>query len=659
MVYSTLFYFVLLNNCPLYSPQISNMRPASLVIATCLISWVTGVGVGRASADWPHAFGPSYDGHVERTNLAWPWNKDQPKLLWKANLGEGYSGMSVTDGRVYTQAQRRDGQYVICLDVDTGQSVWQTRYNYPWQLASDFPGPYATPTYRSGRIYYADCYGFAGCLDAETGKAVWTLSLTERFGGRGTGFGYACSPLVEDGRVFVPVGGKGAAVVAVSALDGRLSWQSGDDAASYVPCLPILVQGHRQIVTLLQNVLVAQDPVTGKELWRERLSIDGYDEHSCLPLYEEPFLFCASPFRRGARVLRLSHDGATPKAEQVWKNKALSGDVCSSVLVDGCIYGSDVEQAQANPRGDTQSRFKCLELATGRELWVSDAPGHASILACGEKLILLNEAGFLIVVEASPAGYMELARRHVAEGAKPCWTPPAVYKGRLLVRNQQMLACYQIGAVPERIAGPPINVAKAQSAPRASRHGFFDGASSWLDHHQSSAQWDPTSKVMALWYGSCLGVFAVAGVFAWLLRRRLDMLTVFLAISVGLGIVASPLISLLADRLVFTWPAACHSMFMLMLAANHGDSFAARLKSRMWLLVFILFCAAYYIGCQELFLPSGIGFLCGFAFGLPVTTMLTRTQKRPASAESVGWSVVSFSLYFRGSAFLIMWRMSL
>jgi outer membrane protein assembly factor BamB len=628
-----------------------------LNIVACLISSVLGVAVAAAAADWPHAGGPTYNGHADDTNITWPWPEGKPALLWKKDIGEGYSAISAADGRLYTQMQSREGQYVVGIDVETGRSLWEARYNYPWQLAADYPGPYATPTYSEGRIYFADCYGFAGCLDARNGKSLWKLSLTEQFAGKGTGFGYACAPLVEDERVFLPVGGKGAAVVAVSALDGRLLWRAGDDAASYVQSLPISVQGHRQIVTFLQNVIVANDPATGRELWRDRRSRDGYDEHSCIPLYQEPLLFCAAPFRRGARVLKLSYDGATPKAELVWKSKVISSDVCSAVLVAGCIYGSDVKQMQANPQGGTESRFVCVDLATGQELWASAAPGHASVVPCGDKLLLLNEAGFLIVIEASRLGYVELARTRLFEDSRPCWTPPTIYRGRLLVRNHQELACYQIAGGLERAPSGPGS-AGTETAPRMGGKGFHGRFLSWLDEHAGSARWDPSPAQLALWYLTGLGLLAVSGAFAWLLRNSISGASTFLAFSVALGIISFPFVSLLTNRLVFTWPVACHSICLILLTTEQQRRATSPIQSRVRLLFFVLFCVCYYYVCRHLFLPSGIGFLCGFVAMLPALCIpKLASLSRSLSAGAFALCLGSFTLYFWVSALVIIWRM--
>ena len=198
--------------------------------------------------------------------------------------------MFVSEDRVYTQMQTRAGQYVVCLNLDSGRVLWRTRSNLPWEIGGDFPGPYATPVCESGKVYYADCYGQAGCLDARDGIILWTVNLTEKFHGEGPGFGYACSPLVEDERVTLPVGGLGASLVACSTRDRfRRIWKSGDDAASYSSTAFGSSPGnHRQVVSFLQHALVAKDPLTGRELWRDRWSASGYDQHNTAPVYLEP-----------------------------------------------------------------------------------------------------------------------------------------------------------------------------------------------------------------------------------------------------------------------------------------------------------------------------------------------------------------------------------
>ena len=119
------------------------------------------------------------------------------------------------------------------------------------------------------------------------------MKLADQFDCELTGFGYSCSPTAVDGMVILPVGCKGASMVALDAATGQVKWQSGDDIASYAPAVPISLQGQPLVVGYLENVLVCHDRQTGELLWRHELS-QGYDEHSSWLLYREPHLWISS-----------------------------------------------------------------------------------------------------------------------------------------------------------------------------------------------------------------------------------------------------------------------------------------------------------------------------------------------------------------------------
>lgn len=142
----------------------------------------------------------------------------------------------------------------------------------------------------------------------------------------------------------------------------------------------------------------------------ELSNLRGYDPHCSWPLYESPHLFCGLPFLKSGHTFPLVAGHTTPLT-QAWNNDVLSLDLLSAVIVDGFIYGFDVRYPQTRPTGNTKGIFKCAELAIGIERWSSVIPGHASVTACGDSLILLNEAGTLMIAELSSEVYREVARR--------------------------------------------------------------------------------------------------------------------------------------------------------------------------------------------------------------------------------------------------------
>ncbi|MGA2258015.1 MAG: PQQ-binding-like beta-propeller repeat protein, partial [Thermoguttaceae bacterium] len=227
-----------------------------------------------ASADpgWPHLRGPYYNAESANTKLADAWPAEGPPVLWNREVGQGYSGVIAVGKRVYTQSQTLTDQKVVALDADSGETIWEHRYDWPYDPGGMFPGPRSTPIWSDGRIYFAAPDGLVGCLRAADGQELWTVNINRQFGGRGADFGYACSPLVEDGKVILPVGGRSAAVVALDAENGRTVWASGNSPTSYCSAIPITFHGARQVVVFLRNELVGFDLKTGRILWQQPYS---------------------------------------------------------------------------------------------------------------------------------------------------------------------------------------------------------------------------------------------------------------------------------------------------------------------------------------------------------------------------------------------------
>ena len=393
--------------------------------------------------NWSHPRGPQFNGVIEGGQLADEWPNDGPPVLWRRTLGQGYSGFVIVGGQFFTQFQSAKGQHVAGFDLDSGKEVWRTRYGLPWQLDGDWPGPYATPVYANGKVYFAGCFGMVGCMRARDGKLLWSINVQEEFAGKGTEFGYGCVPLVESGLVYLPVGGEGASVVALDAESGALVWKAGSDPASYCGSLAISVEGHRQIVSYLQNVTVAHDPNSGAELWRHTRG-HGYAEHAAWPIWDPPYLFYSEPFREGTKVLKLDYTNSSPRMTEVWQSDVLCNDIFSSVIVDGHIYGFDMLDYQAVHEGESDGHFKCIELATGAERWAVTNTGHAMVLTDRTNLVVFNERGELILVDARPDHYRERSRARIFDDVQ-CWIAPAFYDGRLLLRGRTNIACVFIG----------------------------------------------------------------------------------------------------------------------------------------------------------------------------------------------------------------------
>ncbi|MGB0581257.1 MAG: PQQ-binding-like beta-propeller repeat protein [Limisphaerales bacterium] len=603
---------------------------------------------------WSHPRGPQSDGILPSRELASEWPSEGPPLLWRRSLGQGYSGFIVADGRFYTLLQNSAGQHIGCFDLDSGKEIWRTRYGLPWQLDGDWPGTYATPIHADGRVYFAGCFGTIGCARASDGKLLWTVNLQERFAGKGTEFGYGCAPLIDDGRVFVPVGGKDASVVALDATTGDLIWKNGSEPASYCGSLAITVEGRRQIVSYLENITVGHDPQTGRELWRHTRG-HGYAEHAAWPIWDPPYLFYSEPFREGSHVLRLDYTNDLPQVTEVWQGDVLCNDIFSSVIVDGHIYGFDILDYQAIHDGESDGLFKCIELATGVEKWAVTNTGHAMVLSDQQRLIIFNERGELILAEAQSSAYVERSRTQIFEGVQ-CWVAPAYYDGRLLLRAKTNMACVYVGELEANRLKKLRGLAVVELS--ADEQGVFD-------RYRSDAYFAPTFHDMNEWlWVSVLGVvLPVMGVVG-LMRRRISVnLALLLGTSVA-GCVACPIYTGFLERLAFTWPVAIHGIyFSVVLACMNAVGAGSRRESwiaRASLLGMVVTCFTYHDLCQRYFIVMGWGFLVGILPSLPVILFLQRslirlTPSMTALPLMVSW-LVSYVIFYWSAAWFIHTR---
>ncbi len=590
-----------------------------------------------AGEDWPHSRGPRFDGVFADASIAFPWPTNGLPLLWERPIGQGFSGLTVKEDRIFTQAQSLGGQELISLSLETGAVLWRSRYAHPWEVDGLYPGPFAAPTVDGGRVFIGDCYGTIQCFEAGKGARLWTFDAVRELNPAGVDFGYAATPLVLDGRVFAPspAGDSKTTAFSLDAATGRLLWSSGTNFPSYASFLPIQVQGQRQIVLFLRNGISGFDPKTGAELWHDEWT-HGYDEHATWPIYREPFLLCSSPFKRGSRLYRLSIEAGRPRAELVWQEKILSNDVFSSVLKDGCVYGFDLLSSQAEFHGRTRGSLKCLDFLTGQVRWTNQEMAHCSVSIVGQHLLLLDDTGRLALVEPNPEGYRELASMSLPARGK-YWTTPVVVGKKLLVRSRETIACYSLGGGATGVA----TVAPASSI------SLMD----WVRRYRSPVFTAPTLRALTEWYGGGLAIIAIA----MILGR--GSLTAGVVAAFVLGLAGTFALTMLCGRFVFTAPVSLCAAFCLLLL------FGLKTTGRPWhgwvcLLAFIGLCLGYYSFCSRYLFLAGWGFLTGFPFAIWPGILLVKHCRERAGWLGVALGWATYSAFYWGAAFVILTRTS-
>ncbi len=390
---------------------------------------VLAASLGLGAADWDQWLGPNRNGISEETGLLEKWPEGGPPLAWTARgLGEGFASFSVVGERLYTQGQRAGQQYVMAFDTATGRKLWETPNGKPYENRRG-SGPRGTPTYDDGRLYALASNGNLICVEAKSGAEVWDLDLFERFDGSNINWGVSESPLIDGKRVIVHASGSKAGLVALDKSNGKVVWQSKPGEAGYASAVIATFDGVRQYITLTGSAAVGVRADDGKVLWRyERVA--NRTANIATPVVRDNYVFVSTAYGTGAALLKV--DGN--RAEEVYFTPAMQNHYTTSILLGDYLYG------YAN------SILTCMEFMTGKEVWKDRAVGKGQIIHAGGMLYLLGEDRVVGLAKPSPEGYKEISRFELPDGEYPTWALPAIANGKLYLRDQDTLYCYDISA---------------------------------------------------------------------------------------------------------------------------------------------------------------------------------------------------------------------
>jgi outer membrane protein assembly factor BamB len=383
-----------------------------------------------ADAEWPRFRGPGGDGVSNETGLLKQWPEAGPEVLWRTSLGNGFSGISVAGGRVYTLYGSGSDEFAVCLDAATGKQIWRVRTDDPFTNMHG-SGPRSTPTVDGKVVFVLSARGTLHALGAEDGQSIWQRDLQREFGAKVPRWGYSTSPLIEGELLLLDVGGSGeSSIVAFDKKNGKEIWRSHSDKAGYSTPIAVTIAGRRQVVFFTGTGVVGLAPDDGALLWTRQWKTS-YDVNAATPLFVPPDrIFVSSGYDVGAALYRVKADEQGTGIEQVWRNREMKNKFSSSVLHDGHIYGFD------------EKMLTCIVAATGEPKWQARGLGHGSLIYADGFLVVLGDKGTLALVEATPGEYREKARAQVFDGKT--WTLPSLAGGKLYLRDEHELVALDI-----------------------------------------------------------------------------------------------------------------------------------------------------------------------------------------------------------------------
>jgi outer membrane protein assembly factor BamB len=431
-------------------------KSLAMVLAFCLQLLPFSIQAG----DWPGWRGPNRDGVALEAGLLKAWPKDGPALRWTyTNAGMGYSGPAVVGDRLFLMGARDGTEQVFALDLKTAEGstvkeLWSAKIGpmFTWKGNDWNAGPSATPTVDGELLYALGGQGELVCVETATGKERWRKNCPAGLGaevnpiGGGPeklGWGFTWSPLVDQERLICVPGGPQGTLAALDKKTGQVLWRSKEvtDPASYSSPIVIEVGGIRQYVVLTNEGVSGVAAKDGALLWRY-LKKPGYgDVVIPTPIFHDGQVYVSAGYGAGCDLIKLTPAGQKFKAEKVYSNKTMVNQQGGVVLVDRHLYG------YSEGKG-----WVCQDWATGNMVWSEKrALGRGSVTAADGKLYCYSEdEGVVDLVDASPAGWKVLGRFEIPQHSKlrkssgKIWTHPVVSNGRLYLRDQDLLFCYEL-----------------------------------------------------------------------------------------------------------------------------------------------------------------------------------------------------------------------
>jgi len=393
--------------------------------------------------DWPQWRGKNRDGKTNEVGLLKSWPSSGPTKLWSASgLGKGWASVAVVGDRMYTMGSRNNREYMICLNESDGSQIWVAPVG-----TADHTN--CTPTVDGDLVYGIGLSGDLVCCNAADGKEVWRKNFARDFNGKMMSqWGFSESPLVDGDYLVCTPGGPEAIIAAIEKTTGRVAWttplppmvgKKGKDGAGYSSIVISNGAGVKQYVTLVGRGVIGVAASNGRLLW-------GYNDiandtaNIPTPLVWDDYVFCSSGYDAGSALLRLSKTGTRIAASKVYflTGKQMQVHHGGMILHNGNIYCG---------HGNNNGFPLCINAMNGQANWGPQrgpGSGSAGVTYADGHIYYRYENGIMALVEATPDAFKLKGTFRIATVNGKSWPHPVIANGKLYLRDEDDLHCYDI-----------------------------------------------------------------------------------------------------------------------------------------------------------------------------------------------------------------------
>jgi outer membrane protein assembly factor BamB len=382
-------------------------------------------------------------------------------------LGLGWGTPSFAGGVIFGVGARDGKDGVWALKETDGTELWFSPF--ATSPSGRFPqgnGPASTPTVHKDKLFSVSADGTVSCLNTKDGKEVWTKSYVKDFGGAASGtngvaWGYSDSVLADGEKIICTPGAKGAALVALKADTGETVWKADvgeiggrgfSSGHGYSSPVKATIGGVEQYLILLGNSsgLVGIHPETGKMLWQYKgTAATGGTAQIPMPVVKDNRVWVSCSYNGGAALLQIESKGKDTfevKEIKKYSSRELQNHHGGMVLVGDHVYFG---------HGRNGGSPVCVDFKTGEIKWgpvrsPTGAQGSAAVLAADGLLYFRYENGMFVLIEPNPKELKVVSSFKLPAADQrshpQSWPHPVVINGKLYIRDQTVMYCYDVKA---------------------------------------------------------------------------------------------------------------------------------------------------------------------------------------------------------------------
>jgi len=428
----------------------SKIKQSLIIMAVMLVI----TSMQSKAQDWPQLFGPDRNHKSLQKGLLRTWPESGPEVLWSVELGRGFGGPVVKNGKVYLLDRDDEvGDMMRCFSLQTGEELWKYEYSSPGEVP--YPGSRTVPVVDDRHVYSCGPNGDLYCIDIQTHQPVWKKNVWTDFGGTKLPiWGISQSPVIYGELLVISSQAPQAGVVAYNKYSGNVVWKTdnlGNETYSSPKVLKIHGEEHIVMVVsstnrfmyrdlpLTKGNVTGLDPRTGKILWQ-------YSDWECVISIPCPVdagdnrLLIVGGYDRGATMIKVNKkaDGTFDTSE-LFTNLDFGDQTKPPLLHNGYFYA----MYRTNQKSEG---FMCMDM-NGKILWKTGRNPNfdrGSMIFADGLILATDGINKLYLIEPDPTAFKPIAQANMFTDGGLNWGPMALADGKLLMRDQSRMICVKV-----------------------------------------------------------------------------------------------------------------------------------------------------------------------------------------------------------------------